>query len=131
MDPMVLSIVRDDDRPVKENMSLRNDVLAGFVVTFNQPVIGWTSHLRIQCGMCGGTALEDKKCYLSCWSSGSNGPTACKSCGRYMLTVGHSGVDGQDTVQVFSVELSGGVAGTVVNRSEFKLELSNIEMLRR
>ena len=122
----VVSIVRDDDRPVKANMSLRSEILAGFVVTFDRPVTGWRARLRVRCGFCGGVALDRPDYYLSNRSSGSIGPVVCKSCERYMLSVGQAGVRDRDDVLVFSVVRSAAIPGTYVLRSDFQLELLDI-----
>jgi hypothetical protein len=123
-DPSILKIERDDDRPVAENVCGRSELLAGFVVTFNQPLNDFDSgHLRVWCVACGGVAI-DRSDFTIIRASGMLGPKTCQACNKVMLNVYSDPAPDHDNVMIFAITLAGSVPGTGIRprRCRFQIE---------
>jgi hypothetical protein len=125
----VESVTRDDERPVRENMSTHKEVMGGFVVRFNEALsASGVMHVRVDCPACGQLGLEDTSSSFAPSVSGSAGGGACLSCGRCMLSLVSQTVDNEPDVMVFSVNLAGAVPGVSLNKDLVRFEVVSIEI---
>jgi hypothetical protein len=124
----VESIIRDDDRPVKERMSLKSEVMGGFVVRFNQPLPSRADrgrmHVRVTCPVCGEVAIENHSSSFSDSTNSRIGSGSCMSCGRCELSLDGTPADGETQVMVFSLNLAGGAAGSSLQKERVHLEMA-------
>lgn len=126
--PIIRSIIRDDERPITENISLRSALLAGFIVALNEPMSSsLIGRLTVSCGACDHMAICRDDFRFDPYSSGSFGPTMCASCRAVMITVGYRPSDNLSTM-IFAIDLAGGVKGAAVDRQRIRLALEDLRL---
>lgn len=125
----VRSVTRDDERPVRENMSTQQEVMGGFVVRFNEPLnASGLMHVRVDCPVCGRLGFEDGSSSLGPSVSSSAGGRPCLSCGKCMLSLVSQTVDNEPDAIVFSVNLAGAVPGVSLHKDLVRFEVVSIEI---